>query len=351
MSTPGTIHAVQHLGAREISVSGLRQEIGCASPKVMNESTSFDVASLTKILFTTNLYMRMVDEKAVQLNDAVSHYVPAWKTSDKGEIRIHDLLTHRSGLEPWRPLYISCEGKESARHFIARNPLKAKLDEQRIYSDLGFIALGEIAEKIFSANIDEIFQNKIKSPLNLESTQFVKPVDQENVAATSIGDRFEKTMVETDIPYVLPEKVEDFTNWRSKVLVGEINDGNAFHVFNGISSHAGLFSTAKDLLNMCDTYLKSFRDTGFFHSSTIRQFVQGGLDPMQGLGFRNWEVKTKFGEKTIFGHTGFTGVAMGFIPDLDFAAVMLTNRLHTKSEPPKTEELWLPFLESSLSKI
>jgi CubicO group peptidase (beta-lactamase class C family) len=351
MSTPGAIYAIEHLGTREISVSGLRHEIGCALPKAMNEATSFDVASLTKILFTTNLYMRMVDEKTVQLNDAVSRYLPEWKTSDKGDIRIHDLLTHRSGLEPWRPLYISCEGKESARHFIAINPLKAKLGEQRIYSDLGFIALGEIAETIFSTQIDEIFQNQIKSTLNLESTQFAKPRDKENVAATSLGDEFEKSMVETDIPYVLPEKVKDFTNWRSEVLVGEINDGNSFHVFNGVSSHAGLFSTANDLLSMCDTYLKSFRDAGFFHSSTIRQFVQGGADPMQGLGFRNWKVKTRFGVKTIFGHTGFTGVAMGFIPDLDFAAIMLTNRLHTKSEPPKTEELWLPFLESSLSKI
>lgn len=351
MSTPGAIYAIQHLGIGEISVSGLRQEIGCATSKAMNEATSFDIASLTKILFTTNLYMRMVDEKTVQLNDAVSNYLPEWKTSEKGEIRIHDLLTHRSGLEPWRPLYISCEGKESARHFIATNPLRAKLGEQRIYSDLGFIALGEIAETIFSTDIDSIFQSQIKSPLNLESTQFAKPIDNENVAATSIGDRFEKSMVKTDIPYVLPEKVEDFTNWRSQVLVGEINDGNSFHVFNGISSHAGLFSTAKDLLRMCDTYLKSFRDSGFFYPTTIRQFVQGGADPMQGLGFRNWEVKTKLGVKTIFGHTGFTGVAMGFIPDLDFAAVMLTNRLHTKSEPPKTDELWLPFLESSLSRI
>lgn len=351
MNNPGTIQAVQHLGVREISVSGFRQEFGCASPKVMNEATSFDVASLTKILFTTNMYMRMIDENLIQLNDAVSHYLPKWRTSGKDEIRIHDLLTHRSGLEPWRPLYISCDGKESARRFIATNPLKVKLGEQRIYSDLGFIALGEIVEKIFSAEIDDIFQSQIKTPLNLESTQFAKPIDKENVAATSIGDIFEKSMVETDIPYVLPEKVEDFINWRSEVLVGEINDGNAFHVFNGISSHAGLFSTANNLLNMCDTYLKSFTDAGFFRSSTIRQFVQGGLDPMQGLGFRNWVVKTKLGDQTIFGHTGFTGVAMGFIPELDFAAVLLTNRLHTKSEPAKTDELWLPFLENSLSRI
>ena len=69
---------------------------------------------------------------------------------------------------------------------------------------------------------------------------------------------------------------------------------------------------------------------------------------VNGISFRNL---SRHEVKTIFGHTGFTGVAMGFIPDLDFAAVMLTNRLHTKSEPPKTDELWLPFLESSLSKI
>jgi CubicO group peptidase (beta-lactamase class C family) len=71
---------------------------------------------------------------------------------------------------------------------------------------------------------------------------------------------------------------------------------------------------------------------------------------MQGLGFRNWRIQTETGSKTVYGHTGFTGTAFGFIPKDDFAAVMLTNRLHASGSAVKTEDLWLPFLENSLTR-
>ena len=74
-------------------------------------------------------------------------------------------------------------------------------------------------------------------------------------------------------------------------------------------------------------------------------------DPMQCVGFRTWTIPTKNGDVLIYGHTGFTGVAFGFSPELDFSAVMLTNRLHSQEDFVKTEEQWIPFLESSLSKI
>ena len=119
-------------------------------------------------------------------------------------------------------------------------------------------------------------------------------------------------------------------------------------MFNGTSSHAGLFSDATDLLNLTGIYLDAFDEDRVFKSKTLRGFLEVGLDPMQCMGFRTWPITTKDGEVMIYGHTGFTGVAFGFSPQLNFSAVMLTNRLHTQSEIIKTDDMWIPFLESSL---
>jgi len=158
-------------------------------------------------------------------------------------------------------------------------------------------------------------------------------------------------MISSGIPYKVPEVIEEFSNWRSHILSGEINDGNTFHLFNGISSHAGLFSDATDLINLSRYYLDAFDQDNVFSSKTLRLFLERSSDPMQCVGFRTWTIPTKNGDVLMYGHTGFTGVAFGFSPELDFSAVMLTNRLHSQEELVKTEELWIPFLENSLSKI
>jgi CubicO group peptidase (beta-lactamase class C family) len=196
--------------------------------------------------------------------------------------------------------------------------------------------------------VAEIFENNLKGIMGLKNTQFSTPTNSDNVAATSFGDSYEMNMISTGIPYQVSEKVDEFSNWRHHILDGEINDGNAFHLFNGTSSHAGLFSDATDLLNLAGIYLDAFNDDRVFKSKTLRGFLEVGLDPMQCMGFRTWPITTKDGEVIIYGHTGFTGVAFGFSPQLNFSAVMLTNRLHTQSEIIKTDDMWIPFLESSL---
>ena len=349
MNPPGIVTSILNRGLLADNVEGSRVKIeGENLP--MTFETNFDVASLTKIIFTSNVFMLLVDREMIDLEDPVSRFLPDWKTSEKSGITISHLLSHRSGLEQWRPFYVTCKDESEVLRKISKTPLKFSVNESRNYSDLGFITLGAIAKFIYGKNYDQILNNEIKTQILMPNTSFSKPVNISNVAASSNGDTYELEMVTTGIPYTVQEKPDEFLGWRNRYLIGEINDGNSFHVFEGASGHAGIFSNASDILELCKVYLDSFIGEGVFKSSTLRKFLQPGLDQMQGLGFRNWKIKTETGSKIIYGHTGFTGTAFGFIPEDDFAAVMLTNRLHAPGPAVKTEDLWLPFLENSLTK-
>jgi CubicO group peptidase (beta-lactamase class C family) len=294
------------------------------------------------------MVMLAVDQGLLKVDDPVRRYLPAWGSADKERTSIRDLLEHQSGLQPWLPLYVRSKSSAEAYEVIVKSKLACEPRKKRIYSDLGFIVLGQILSTIYKSSVAEIFENNLKGIMGLKNTQFSTPTNSDNVAATSFGDSYEMNMISTGIPYQVSEKVDEFSNWRHHILDGEINDGNAFHLFNGTSSHAGLFSDATDLLNLAGIYLDAFNDDRVFKSKTLRGFLEVGLDPMQCMGFRTWPITTKDGEVIIYGHTGFTGVAFGFSPQLNFSAVMLTNRLHTQSEIIKTDDMWIPFLESSL---
>ena len=349
MNPPGIVTSALSRGSTVSAVEGSRVIIEGENLPV-NIETIFDVASLTKIIFTTNAFMLLVDAGMVDLEDSVSRFLPEWNTSEKSGITISHLLSHRSGLEQWRPFYITSNNETEVLQRITSMPLKFPINVSRNYSDLGFMVLGIIAKNLFGKDYEKILSDEIRSRISIPNTSFSKPVNFLNVAATSKGDAYELEMVSTGVPYPVQEKAEAFTRWRKHYLVGEINDGNSFHTFGGFAGHAGVFSNAPDILEICKTYLDSYSTNGVFKSVTLHKFLQPGLDPMQGLGFRNWRIQTETGTKTVYGHTGFTGTAFGFIPEEDFAAVMLTNRLHTSELAVKTEDLWLPFLENSLAR-
>jgi CubicO group peptidase (beta-lactamase class C family) len=194
---------------------------------------------------------------------------------------------------------------------------------------------------ITGKDLPTAFAELVFKPLGLQNTSF-GPIAGE-VAATSKGDWYEKNMVATNTPYKVELDVAAFPNWREEYLVGEVNDGNSFHRLGGIAGHAGLFSTAEDLLIFAEAIIANKWQAHNFLS------VHG--DPMQGLGFRNWQTSTSSGEQIFWGHTGFTGVALGIAPERQSAALLLTNRLHAQGEPTPTEELWQPFLQDFCAQI
>ena len=118
----------------------------------------------------------------------------------------------------------------------------------------------------------------------MRRTQFAQPIANSPVAATSFGDLIEKQMVESEVPYPVPEDAKNFSKWRSHVLVGEVNDGNAFHIFGGVSGHAGLFASAEDLLQFGEALNSSLKGEGIFSQSVAQDFFAVGPDVGQRLG-------------------------------------------------------------------
>lgn len=327
--TLGRIVATSINGVRTIEPEGLRN----VDLPVTNE-TACDLGSVTKIVATTSILMKLIEKSVVSLEDDVARFLPEWANYPK-VVTLRDLLEHQSGLTEWRPLYISQRSADSARKVIAAEGYK--YSSGRHYSDLGFITLGNVIEQILATDLESAFKEWISNPLALTSTQFVAPVDSSDVFASSYGDNAEMEMIRSQVPYPTAEKLEDFSQWRSGIVQGEVNDGNSFHLYRGVSGHAGLFSTATDLLKYGEEILKSRKGEGYFDKQVLSEFLTVGRDPMQGIGLRNW---IHNGEVEYWGHTGFPGVTLAISPLHQRVVVLLTNRLLTQGTPEKTEDIF-----------
>ncbi len=328
--TPGKIFATSIDGVRSIEREGLRN-----LDQPVNEKTACDLGSVTKILSTTSILMKLVESKTIAVTDQVERYLPEWASYKRKGVTIGDLLEHQSGLREWQPLYISQESGAQARQVIAKDGYAH--GSGRHYSDLGFITLGNVITEVLGTDLESAFKEWVSNPLGLQSTQYRAPIDPSDVFASSFGDRAEIEMIRTQVPYKTTERLEEFTQWRTHILEGEVNDGNASHLYNGVSGHAGLFSTAEDLLKYGEELLSSLGGDGYFDRKIVESFLTQGRDPMQGLGFRNW---IEAGEIEYWGHTGFPGVSLAIQPQTSTVLVLLSNRLLTHDEPEKTEDIF-----------
>ncbi len=128
------------------------------------------------------------------------------------------------------------------------------------------------------------------------------------------------------------------------MLVGEVNDGNCWHGFGGVAGHAGLFTTAPDLLRFGRALLTSLDGEGPWSAAVVEEFLRPGRTPGQALGFRVTDVDTGAGARTLIGHPGFPGAHLGIIRARRLVVVLLTNRLHTSGEPRPLDDAWSRLL-------
>lgn len=327
---PGKVVGISRNGESSFTADGNRNFEG-----EMTAETSFDAASLTKIIATTAILMRLRDEKQVLLENKIASYLPLWAGKDKSLITIRDLLQHRSGLNEWVPLYLQFQSPESAHEYIADSPLKYPVDQSRHYSDLGFMTLGRIIEVIANKPLDVVFAEMIARPLRLTSTQYIEPVNPENVATSSLGDRFERQMVLTQSPYPINLEIPADIQWRDYWLNGEVNDGNAFKTFGSVSGHAGLFTSVPDMVKFGESLLSP---NEFFSEEVLSEFLTPSPEPFQLMGFRTWN------DGIYFGHTGFTGMALAVNARSNEVIAIGSNRLVADGVPTPTDEILEEYL-------
>ena len=283
--------------------------------------TLFDLASLTKPLCAGAL--AAVCGPGLPLEAPPGRFLPEWKKLRFDGITVERLLTHTSGLPAWHPLYVFVEGAAAYRRTLAGIEPDAAPGERVIYSDLNILVLTEILELIFASRLDRAFDDLVARPAG-SAARFL-PADPSGTAATERSDRFERAMVES--------RGLSYAHFRDGVVRGEVHDGNAFRR-GGVSGHAGLFATARDVWALARPWL----DPG---KRALTSDRTAGLAEARGLG---WQGRRGAGSaipemsEASFGHTGFTGTSIWIDPERDRIAVLLTNRIH-----PEVREI--PFNE------
>jgi CubicO group peptidase (beta-lactamase class C family) len=293
-----------------------------ASPRAMETSTVFDAASVTKVMATTMAVMILVDQGKVKVDAPVRTYLEDFRGPELDKITVRHLLTHTSGLVQWQPLYYQAANKTETFEAIRKMPLQWPVGEGYHYSDLGFMLLGAIVERVTGARLDVFIERALYAPLGLKSTGFL-PKDRglSKFAVTETGNGYERHMVYgPDFGYGYKGDPKSWDGWRRHVLDGDVNDGNAWYANGGVAGHAGLFSTGADLRLLLDLLLNHGTAGG-------RQFIRGEtvdlfLKPDAHLGWRQPDDMPK----GAFAHTGFTGTYVLGVPEAKLSFVLLTNR-------------------------
>ena len=304
---------------------------------VMDTATLFDLASLTKVVGTTTSLMLLADRGLIGVDDAVSKYLPGFDTGEKKKITIRHLLTHTAGLCEWYPLFYRSAHRDSTIRLIERLPLRYPVGKQRRYSDLGFMLLGAIVEKVSKMRLDRFEARNVFGPLGMGHTLY-NPLQHPlqhgrttDIAATSLGNPYEYRMVhDPSLGFATPGIDPGAWNgWRQYVVKGEVNDGNAWYACEGIAGHAGLFSTAGDIQRLVELLLQEGRvgQRQMITAGTIHAFLSPD-EFRNGLGWMMDPANAfmKDAPAGSFGHTGFTGTSIAVVPQYHLSVIILINR-------------------------
>ena len=296
-----------------------------AAPRPMSTRTMFDLASVTKVMATTLALMKLAGDGKVDLGAPVHRYLSDFRGPRLDSITVRHLLQHSSGLVQWQPLYYQAPNSSETYAAIRNMPLEWGVGSGRHYSDLGFMLLGYIVERVSGKSLDKFVDEDLYKPLGLTRTTFnPKKKSFTEFAATEQGNVYEKHMVyDSTFGYRYRGDPASWNKWRGYVLVGETDDGNAFYANNGVAGHAGLFSTASDLRVLLDLLVNrgTFRGQQFLRSDVVDQFLT--LDRYGH--YLGWQAPSGLPAGS-FMHTGFTGTYVLGVPKHGLSIVLLTNR-------------------------
>lgn len=281
--------------------------------------TVFDLASLTKVIVTVPLVMRAIAQGALTLDTRVADLSPAWRGAGRETVAVRQLLDHSSGLPAHDPLWQRLQRRDEVEAEIAGLPLERPPGAAAVYSDLGFILLTFVLERVMGRRLDALF-----APLAVA----LGPVMTFTPAA-SLADRVAPT--ESD-------------PWRGRVLRGEVHDENAA-LCDGVAGHAGLFGTAGAAGRFARLVLETFRTpTALGNPELMRTFAARSSVPgsSRALGWDTMLPTSSCGRRLspqAIGHTGFTGTSLWIDPVRDFYVVLLTNRVHPTRENVQLQAL------------
>ena len=323
---PGGVLAVGHRG--ELTVHAFGRQTYDASAPTVDPDTIYDAASLSKPVITTTLIAALFAAGRLQLDAPVAMYLPEWAAGPNPEWRrrvtLRHLLTHTSGLPAHREYFQTLKGKAPGsalgkREVLAKilsEPLTYEPGTQSEYSDLGFILLGEIVERVTGKPLDVLARERIFAPLGMKDSLFNPPKNLRQRIAPTENDK----------------------TFRKRLVHGEVHDDNAW-AMGGVAGHAGLFATAADLAAFSQMLLNG----GIYaHQRVLRRAVLEQFTASQSLsgGARafGWTLPTegsssgRYFSAHSYGHTGFTGTSIWVDPEKELFVILLTNRVYPTRE-------------------
>jgi CubicO group peptidase (beta-lactamase class C family) len=333
---PSVVYLVAEKG-QAIFAEAIGDAVREPEPHRATLDTIYDLASLTKPLVTGLLCARLVQSGKLNINSPIADQLPEFARPDKQSITIEHLLTHTSGLPAWRPLYLLADNKEQVLEAIANQQLEYKVGERVVYSDLGFITLGFLLQRVTGKPIVELAQNEIFASLGLSYT-FFNPTQaaRTGIAACETGNSYERDMCEHD-PGSARSPAAKYTGWRTDVIWGEVHDGNA-HFLGGAAGHAGLFSNAGDALLLANQFIVA--QSRLLEPKTCELFRRNmtkGLNQARSFAWQLAATKDSTAGASLpgdaFGHTGFTGTSCWIDPAHERIFILLANRTHGHSPP------------------
>jgi len=286
-------------------------------------NTFFDLASLTKPLCTTLCILSLIENKKLKWKSALKTLIKDKTGHCLQKIKIEDLLSHSSGLTDYKPFFKEYEAKYSKKvkkeiiKQILLEPLEYEPGEKCLYSDLGFILLGEIIEQVSGKKLDVYFSEKITRPLQIEKNLFFRKIYNQ-------AEKNKNLFVATEI-----------CPWRKRLLQGEVHDEHCW-LMGGVAGHAGLFGTAGGVLTLTEKILQQWRgkEEHPAYSNTLLQKAVGWKNKKQtwSMGFDRPSAEGssagKYLSPSSIGHLGYTGTSFWIDPERELIVVLLTNRVH-----------------------
>src|SRR5882724_1405081 len=291
-SVTGAVLAVGHDGSLiHQKAFGFR----ATSPRLeaMTVDTVFDLASLTKVVATTPSVMRMVQYGQVRLDEPVAHYIPDFAMNGKDNVTVRQLLTHYSGLRPDLDLATPWEGQETAFRLAHEEKLQSPQGSQFVYSDINFMELGELVQRLSGMSLDKYADVHVFQPLGMKHTRFLPPAEWRGKIAETLSIDHQR------------------------ILRGHVQDPTAGRM-GGVAGQAGVFSTAGDLA----LYAQALSSRTTILSADIIEKMTTQQPPhatdVRGLG---WDIDSPYSTNRCvllpggsFGHTGYTGISIWIDP-------------------------------------
>ncbi len=309
---PGAVLLVGHNGGVIYRKAYGRRAL---EPKAegMTLDTVFDLASLTKVIATTTAVMQLVEQGKVRMNDPVAKYLPEFAQNRKDDITVRQLLTHYSGLAPDLDLTTPWDGKNTAYQLAFVEPPETTPGSGFVYSDINFIVLGALVEKVSGETLDLYTTRHVFAPLKMTRTRFVPPATWRVKIAPTQYDENEH------------------------MLRGVVHDPTARRM-GGVAGHAGLFSTADDLAKFAQALLNG--GGGILSPVAVAKMTSPEQPPaapvLRGFG---WDIDSPFSSNRgdllpvgSFGHTGFTGTSVWIDPTTQTYIILLTNAVHPRGK-------------------